>query len=224
MIMKKNVLILTGLALSLTACSKMNYLLDSKVSLNYQNNQAVKAMEVPPDLTAPQFDRAFDLPEGGTISAAAMQNGGLAPVGFVAPAVSAPGGERAGVLSSVKSHNGNEVVEINDKYSRALVLTEIILKRMNFNMVSRDDANGLYKVEYNGEDVASAKKTNFLNRLFKFKGSGNNKLLAKGRTYQVKVINTGNKPLLRFMGEVGKVTSAKDNSKIINMINNEFNR
>ncbi|KAG1682867.1 4-hydroxy-tetrahydrodipicolinate synthase [Nymphon striatum] len=185
---------------------------------------AVKAMEVPPDLTAPQFDRAFDLPEGRTISVAATQNGGMAPVGYVAPAASARNEERTGGLSSVKTHNGNEVVQINDTYSRALVLTDIILQRMKFNMVSRDEANGLFKVEYTGEEVTSSgKKKSFLKRLFKFKGS-DNKLLAKGRIYQVKVINTGGKPLLRFVGESGKVISAEDNSKIINMINNEFNR
>lgn len=218
MIMKKNVLILTGLVFSLSACSKLNYMLDSKVSVNYQNNRAIKAMEVPPDLTAPQYDKAFEMPTGGTISAAAMQNGGVAPAGFV-PSSTVPA--RTGKLASVRTQNGSEVVQIHDTYRRALVLTDIILQRMKFNMIRRDEARGTYVVEYIGDDIASGKKKNFLTRLFK---GSNNKLLAKGKTYQVKVANSAGNPLLSFMGAGGKALNAADNAKIINMINDEFNR
>lgn len=221
MMMKKNILLLTGLffGLTLSACSRVNYMLDSKVSVNYQNNQAIKALEVPPDLTAPEYDRSFDLPEGGTISAVAMQNGGMAPAGFAPSAPSATA--RTGKLASIRTQGGSQVVQIHDTYRRALILTDIILQRMNFNMIRRDEARGIYTVEYVGQDVASGKKKNFLTRMFK---RSSNKLLVNGKTYQVHVNNVGGIPLLSFKDSGGQALSTENNTKIITMINDEFNR
>ena len=42
--------------ISLSACSKIRGVLNDTSSLDYQNNQAIKKLEVPPDLTQPEFE------------------------------------------------------------------------------------------------------------------------------------------------------------------------
>ncbi len=61
--------------MSVSACSVVDNFVDTKKNrVNYQNNKSVKALDFPPDLTAPEFDMAFVLPADGVASAAAMDN------------------------------------------------------------------------------------------------------------------------------------------------------
>ena len=74
------ILILMFMLVSVSACSVIDNFLDVKKSkLNYKNNASVKPLDFPPDLTAPEFDTAFELPTNGVVSASAMgkQSGGF---------------------------------------------------------------------------------------------------------------------------------------------------
>ena len=221
--MKKSVVIfMIPVVLTLSACSRINSFLDSKVSVNYGNNTSVKALEIPPDLTSPQFDDAFALPTGGTVSAVALQGGDvyIPPSGLSAkttPVIT----PRTGQLSSVRSQADETVLQIHDTYQRALVLTDIILQRMGFSMLSTNPKKGLLRVEYNGNDISLNEKKNFLSRLFK--GSGTH-ALSKGHTYQVQINEEDGVPLVRFKDANGKALKPRAQTRIINLMNDEFNR
>lgn len=240
--MKKNIVILNCMigVLALTGCSKIDSMLDSKGAVDYRQNQsAVKAMEIPPDLTAPEYDSAFAMPKNGTISAVEIQNDGASPAGYnassVLPTLSNGSGilptysavsstplssARAGNLSSIKSKGGEAVLQIHDTYPRALVLTDIILERLKFIVQSRDQS-GIYHVQYNGEDLASDDKKGVVSRMFKRSTS---KALAKGQNYQVQIKNQSGTPMIRFRQNNGQLLSPKNQTKVLTLINNEFNR
>ncbi len=61
---------------SLSACSKVDNFLDTtnNSKLDYKNNQTVKKLDFPPDLTAPEYDMAFVLPANGVVSASSISN------------------------------------------------------------------------------------------------------------------------------------------------------
>jgi len=232
--MKKNVLILNGFicVLIFSGCSKIDGILDSKGAVNYRTNQdTVKKMEIPPDLTAPKYDSAFAMPEGGTISVAAMQNGRLAPavynpsVATSSTSNSMPSAilssARTGNLSSIRSESGETVLQIHDTYPRALVLTDIILERLGFSIQSRNQSAGNLQVQYNGDNVASNDKKGFLSRMFKRSSS---KALAKGQSYQVQIKNQAGMPIIRFRQSNGQMLSPKNQTQVMTLINNEFNR
>lgn len=60
----------------ITACSAVDNVMDTKKTINYKNNQSVKTLDFPPDLTAPEFDMAFSLPADGVVSASQLEKGG----------------------------------------------------------------------------------------------------------------------------------------------------
>ncbi len=60
---------------NVSACSVIDNFTDVKRSnLNYKNNASTKALDFPPDLTAPEFDNAFALPANGVVSASSSAN------------------------------------------------------------------------------------------------------------------------------------------------------
>jgi uncharacterized lipoprotein len=221
--MKRNVaIILIPVVLTVSACSTVNNFLDSKVSVDYGNNASVKALEIPPDLTSPQFDDAFALPAGGTVSAAAMQGGdAYTPPSALSANTSPVVTPRTGKLSSVRSQADETVLQIHDTYQRALVLTDIILQRMGFAVLSANPKKGLLRVEYNGKDISLNEKKNFLSRMFK-RSSTN--ALSKGKTYQVQINEEGGVPLVRFKDANGKPLKPQSQKRIIKLMDEEFNR
>lgn len=63
---------LTSSALLLSSCSSINSTLKlPEHKIDYQNSKSVKSLEVPPDLTAPEFDSTYAVDANGTVSAAA---------------------------------------------------------------------------------------------------------------------------------------------------------
>jgi len=59
---------------SISGCSVVDNVMDTKNRINYKNNSSVKALEFPPDLTAPEFDMAFALPADGVVNASSLGN------------------------------------------------------------------------------------------------------------------------------------------------------
>ncbi len=177
---------------------------EKKAKPNYENNSSVKDLEFPPDLTAPEFDRAFDLPATGTVNASMNSE---MPVSSYEQARSAPVApaivrSRSANLSTIKKQGSETYLQINDKYERALLLTEIILERMQFKVMNKMLATGEMNVRYQGANPA----------------------LVKGTTYRVSVINAQGTPLVRLDKSKGTVLTAEQHAKIISILNREFNK
>lgn len=220
---------------SLTACSgmrKVGSFLSDKRTVNYQKNTSVKNLEFPPDLTAPQFDSEFDLPSG-TVSTVSMRTGGVISTNNTYSVNPPPSNtntipnyrSRSGNLSSIQTQSGKAHLQIHDTYPRALILTDIMLERMGFIILSRNTSAGIYTVQYNGKDVASGNKRGWFSRVKNVVGlSRSSKALSKGKTYQVHIIKTQGFPLVRFKSAAGQEIVPASHTKIITILNNEFNR
>ncbi len=229
---------------SLSACSvfnKVGSFLGDKKTVNYQNNASVKNLEFPPDLTAPEFDKAFELPTG-TVSVVSMRNGGVAPkqrsnnytVSPTSTNISNNSSQthktRTGDLASIRTQGGSSVLQVHDTYSRALILTDIMLTRMGFSILSRNSAGNVYRVQYKGNDVGlgenQSRVSGWFSRAKSLVGlqNKNSKALAKGRIYQVSISNQQGVTLVRFAGDAGQTLSSTSHTKIITLLNSEFNR
>ncbi len=214
--------------MSLSACSKIKSAMDESSNVNYQNNQEIKKLEVPPDLTKPEFDEAFELPTG-TISAVSLQNGTAMPksVGVSSTQNSVnSGASRRGDLSSIKTISGKTLLQVNDTYPRSLVLTEIMLVRMGFSIISKSATGNVITAKYNGSDVTiDGKKIGFLNKAKSLVGlSGNdNKALINGQSYKFRVQDQQPSPLISVSQASGKVLSEAAHTKIVTLLNTAFN-
>jgi len=68
----KKVIIIGSLLFLSTGCSTVDSVMDTTNAINYKKSNSVKTLEFPPDLTAPEFDRAFTLPASGGVSASVV--------------------------------------------------------------------------------------------------------------------------------------------------------
>ena len=216
--------------LGLSACSavsKIKGVLTDASDLDYSNNQSVKQLEVPPDLTTPEFDKAFELPTG-VISAVSLKNGGSGSLqGSSRSTNSNVGAIRTGDLSSIRTIGGRSVLQINDTYPRSLVLTEIMLTRMGFSTISKSSNGGAITVKYNGATVnVAGKRGGFFSKAKNLVGLGrdNNKALINGESYRVTIRNEQGSPIVRFARVNAKSISNAANTKIITLLNSAFNR
>ena len=197
----------------ISACStisnsvnKVGDVLTGKKSVaRYDNNKSVKDLEFPPDLTTPEFDKAFAIPTG-TVSTVSMKNRSATPgylnSGSAVQTASVSSTPRTGNLSSIKQQGGESYLQINDRYERALLLTEIVLERMQFRVVNKILATGELNVRYQGANPA----------------------LIKNANYRVTVINAQGVPLVRIAKSEGNVLTAAEYARIITLLNNEFNK
>lgn len=224
---------------SLSACSGLSKLrgaLSDDGGVNYQNNQAVKQLEVPPDLTQPEFDNSFELPTG-VVSAVSLKNGTAnMSTNQVSANTSSTNGNvgdvRKGDLSSIKTLAGKTVLQINDTYPRSLVLTEIMLTRMGFQTVSKSSAGDVITVKYTGSDVAAtdAQSTGFFSKFKNIVTFGSerrklnsNQALISGKNYRATVSNEQGSAIVRFTRADGGSISDAGHAKIITLLNSAFN-
>lgn len=235
-ILKLVIVVLSTVLSSCSGFNKMGSFLSDKKTANYQNNNVVKNLEFPPDLTAPEFDKEFVLPEASAMNSFSLGSEGVVSTNRMVNfppdntrSVSSRAviqGQRTNILSSVKILSGESVLHIHDSYPRALILTEIMLERLKFSIESSNTRNGSYLVKYNGKDLQKENKKGFLSgTLDYFKGltaDSNNDTLSNGKVYQVQVINNNGVPLLSFKSSAGETLSS--NAQIISLFNNEFNR
>ena len=226
-------LILT-LIISLSACSKIKGVMGDTSSVDYQNNQAIKKLEVPPDLTKPEFDKSFELPTG-IISAVSLKNGTAMPQSGTSNSTqtsSNTGAVRSGDLSSIRTISGKTVLKINDTYPRSKILTEIMLTKIGFTTVGKSSSGDVITAIYNGEDVATSdvQKSGFFSKFKNIVTLGNegrkldaNKALHKGETYRITISNEQGSPIVRFVRANNKSISDAAHAKIISLLNAAFN-
>ncbi len=215
---------------SLSACSSLSKIrgaLTDDGGVNYQNNQAIKKLEVPPDLTQPEFDKSFELPTGGVISAVSLNNGtAIQQAGTANSSGSNVGVVRRGDLSSIKTVSGKTVLQVNDTYPRSLVLTEIMLTRMGFSTISKSTAGDVITAKYNGSDVTvDGKRKGFFSRAKSLVGlsGSDNKALSQGKSYRFSIVNQQGAPIVRVSRVDGNALSDAAHTKIIRLLNTAFN-
>lgn len=217
--------------LGLSACSSnksfRDILLDTG-SVKYEKNQSVRSLEVPPDLTAPEFDEAFKLPSG-VISAVSIQNKTTAvqsqskpttpgefPAGFRLDA------SKAGKLARVRKVAGRSVLQVNDTYARSLVLTEVMLARLGFKTVRKSKDGGIITAVYNGKDVTTdGRPAGILNKLLDV--PDNNIVLANGKSYDISIMNEQGLPTVRFARTNKKRIPNSKHAKMVDLLNKTFN-
>ncbi|MEH6457567.1 MAG: hypothetical protein V7749_14655 [Cocleimonas sp.] len=210
--------------ISLSACSAANKIrgfIGDDAGVDYQKNQSIKQLEIPPDLTQPEFDKSFELPTG-IISAVSLKNGTAMPQANSSNARAV----RRGELSNIRTVAGKTVLLVNDTYPRSLILTEIMLTRMGFSTVSKSSSGDVITAKYNGADVTvDGKKKGFFSKAKSLVGlgGGNNKALSSGKMYRVSIINEQGSPIVRVAPVTGGLSDAA-NTKIITLLNNSFNQ
>ncbi len=122
-------------------------------------------------------------------------------------------------LVNLVTQEGQPILQINDNYKRAWVLTGIMLDRMGLVSEKRNQAAGIYEVKYQG-DEADTTKRGFFSRLF----GGKKTLLVKGRSYQVHVEDAGKLSVVRIMDEEGKPLDKKLARLVLTRLKKEFDR
>lgn len=217
-------LLVTGL-LGLSACSTVDKLTSSfteKPTANYQNNKSVKNLEVPPDLTTPEFDNAFALPKG-VVSAVSLQRGEYRNEVKSLADYSASDGP-----STIVSISGRRVLRVNSEYSKSLVSTEKALTKMKFATVSKSDKGDVITAKYTGKDVllSGAKPQSFLShvvlggkrkRLLKFDGA-----LERESIYVIFVKQERGASIVRVTRADGEALTNEAHAKIMELMNSAF--
>lgn len=210
--------------LSISACSvgsKIRGVLSNNGVVDYQNNKSVKNLEIPPDLTRPEFDNAFALPTG-TISAVALKSGeynNLPSSRFAA---------YSGEPSNIVQADGKTVLRVNSTFANSLVSTETNLSKMGFTTVSKSPAGDVITVKYTGNDVLVSDRRipSFLTNIYL--GSDRRKVkfntaLVNGDTYRVSIRNDKGTPIVSFTRVDGKEIADDAHAKIIRLLNTAFN-
>lgn len=216
-----------AMVIGLSACSgltKIKGALGNDGTANYQNNQSIKELEIPPDLTKPEFDKSFELP-AGIVSAVSLKNKTAVPQQDVTNTAEANTSTiRKGDLSSIITIAGKTVLKVNDTYPRSLILTEIMLTRMNFSTVSKSSAGDVITARYDGSDVTvDGQRKGLFNKLKSLvSGGGDNKALVSGKSYRVTIKNEQGSATVSIAPTAGILSNAA-HTKIITLLNSTFN-
>ncbi len=225
----QSIFVILVAVLGLTGCSAVSSVkeyINDRGSLDYQKNQSVKQLEIPPDLTTPEFDKAFELPTG-VISAVSLKNGGTGTIQGSNTTNSNVGAVRSGDLSSIRSIAGRSVLQVNDTYPRSKILTEIMLNRMGFTTLSKSSTGDSITAKYGGPTVTvDGKRRGFLSKARGLVGLGgaDNNALISGESYRVTIRLEQGAPIVRFARTNAKSISNAAHAKIITLLNNSFNR
>lgn len=223
---KTRFLILLSIAsLGLSACSTVDKLatsLSDKPTANYHNNQSVKKLEVPPDLTAPEFDDAFALPEG-VVSAVSLQKGTYKKSAKPLSDFTTNDGP-----ASIVSISGRKVLRVNSTYEKALVSVEKTLTKLEFEKVSKSEKGDVITAKYNGKDVLldGAKPLSFFShvriggkrkRVLKFNGA-----LEGESLYVISIKNESGASIVRVTRADGEVLTNEAHAKIMELMKTAF--
>lgn len=122
-------------------------------------------------------------------------------------------------LVDLVTQEGQPILQVNDNYKRAWVLTGIMLDRMGLVVEKRNQSAGVMDVVYRGDDEDKAKR-GFFSRVF----GGRKTILVKGREYQVHIQDTGKLSVIRMMDEEGKPLPKRLSQLVLARLKKEFDR
>jgi len=224
---RKSVLVafLIASVMSVSACStftKAKGFLSEDSEIDYQNNQSVKLLEIPPGLTTPDFDRSLALPKGA--SGNNISKPDISPPSFN---LSSPtNSSRTGVASSIVNTSGRTVLKVHSDYPNSLLATEANLKKMGFEIKSKTSSVISAKFK---ESAILVNETSVSKLLKHVVGRDGKRLvkydvaLDKNETYLVAVTNDANGPTVSFTRKDGKRISDEGHAKIIELLHTSFN-
>ena len=122
-------------------------------------------------------------------------------------------------LVNLVEQEGQPILQVNDNYKRAWILTGIMLDRMGLVAEKRNQSAGIFEVKYQGDDE-DATKRGFFKRLF----GGRKTILVKGQAYQVHVQDAGKLSIVRITDDEGKPLSKKLATIVLTRLKKEFDR
>ena len=122
-------------------------------------------------------------------------------------------------IVNLVTQEGQPILQVNDNYKRAWVLTGIMLDRMGLVSEKRNQAAGIYEVKYQGNDEDKAKR-GFFSRLL----GGRKTLLVKGQAYQVHIQDAGKISVVRIMDDEGKPLNPRLAKIVLARLKKEFDR
>ena len=125
----------------------------------------------------------------------------------------------ASVVSLV-TQEGHPLLQVHDTYQRTWILTGIMLDRMSLVVEGKNQAAGIYKVKYQGDDVDATDKQGFFSRLL----SRRKTLLSLGMDYQVHVQKSGKASVIRITDKDGKPLAVKQSQAALTRLKKEFDR
>lgn len=122
-------------------------------------------------------------------------------------------------LVDLVTQEGQPILQVNDNYKRAWVLTGIMLDRMGLVSEKRNQSAGIYEVKYQGDEEDKAKR-GFFSRVF----GGRKTLLVKGQEYQVHIQDAGKLSVVRMMDDEGKPLNKRLAQLVLARLKKEFDR
>ena len=122
-------------------------------------------------------------------------------------------------LVTLITEDNHPLLQVHENYKKAWVRTGIMLERMGLTVESRQQAQGIYGVVYNGNETVD-KKGGFFSNLFK----GKQTFLTKGTAYQIHIRDAGRLAEVKIMDEEGKPLAPDQAKKILTRLKQEFDR
>ncbi|MCK5726225.1 MAG: outer membrane protein assembly factor BamC [Thiotrichaceae bacterium] len=196
----KGILIMTAVGL-LSSCAQINKTFDNKTT-HYQQSNSIKSLEVPPDLSSPEYDKTFVF----------KSRGGQRSVPTPAPAPHSVGVRR---VSTANLASNAPKLMIRDKYKRTWARTGVALRRIGFTLEGQNEAKGLYAALW-GKD---APRGNQLTRLIESQKA----YLPKGTQIVVQVKAMGSTTELRLLDNTGKALPAIHAKKVLASLREALN-
>ena len=113
--------------------------------------------------------------------------------------------------------DGKDYLAIPEEFTRAWRHTEIALQRAGLPIASKDQAKGIYNVNY--FDTSGDGNKGWLSKL-KFWGDDE----PEGKAYQVSLTGVGDKTELLILNEAGEWATSNDALQIMAIIQNHLNQ
>lgn len=179
----QGVLILTTMGL-LSSCSQINKVFDNNVT-DYKNSGSVKSLEVPPDLTAPEYDKTFVFE---------ARKGGYPQQG-------------SGEVSTAVLASNAPTLKIRDSYQRTWLRTGAALRNIGFILEGQNKSKGLYAALWD----KAAPRSNLLTRFM----SSRKAFLPKGTQVVVHVRKVGRTTELRLLDRTGQALQEVQARKVL---------
>ncbi len=212
--------LLVGLVV-LTGCSTINKVFDNKESVNYKTAKTVSSLEVPPDLTSPQYDSTFEV-NSGKVSASTSTgtiNVGVPDV-HSNTAAGKPAEQKSTSVENSANVSGQPSLKISGSYDDVWDRTGVSLKRIGFTLEDQNKVKGRYAVKWAGYSKKGKSLSEQLQQIFSFQ----KEILEEGTEQLVRVSSTGEGAVLQVFNKNGSAANLDVAKKILDRLKKELSR
>jgi uncharacterized lipoprotein len=206
---KMKVLLITLIALLLTACSTFDRVFPDR-SREYERAQSMPDLEIPPDLVASGMNESMSIP-GEANRVTPVQTTSQAPV-----AASSPAQVRQATIETI--NNNKPLLSLPEEFSTAWVEVDNILQSAEIEINEQDRDTGIFKVSYSIDGQGSKQRGLFtMIRTLDFSTSGDTK------DYQISLTGIGNKTELVVLDMDGEWLSDETSNSLLTTIRDHYN-